>query len=310
MLCLIDNSEHPSLDALHARLRKLKTKQEVYYATYPQLDICTGEPIPFRAPAARYLQTQFAHKNNLHRFVKEQPAAALEWAKVWLDRRKAEKGLIYPPLEVELRTLMCPTTAEFNQLGGYEKICRELGFEIRFNGPVPPARPLDCPVVIDTREQKELRLTVPTVEAKLNCGDYGLPPSHDTGQYIERKSLSDFIGTLSDRETRQGDSNLARFTRELERAQEVGAYLILLVEADLNQALSFNHLPHIHAKVRPEHIFKNLRELFHRFPDFQALFVDGRIEAAKAVPALLSMGAAVKTFDLQAAYASGELKFA
>ncbi len=64
-----------------------------------------------------------------------------------------------------------------------------------------------------------------------------------------------------------------------------------------------------HVKVQPEHIWKNLRDLFHRFPDFQALFVSGRVEAAKAVPALLSMGTAVKTFDLQAAYESGELAF-
>ncbi len=308
--CVVDASWHPSLDALHKHLRKLKVKQEVYYQQHaPRHDLATNEVIPFKAPAARYLTLDFAHKNNLHRFVKEQPAAALEWAKVWLSRRKADKGLVYPPLQVELRTLMAPTIAEFDTLGGYETICRELGFTIRFGNVVLAAQPLACPVIVDTREQNPLKLAVPTISGKVNCGDYALPGAHDKGIYIERKSLSDFIGTLSDRETREGDSNLERFTRELERAKELGAYVILLVESDINQALGFDHLPHIHAKVRPEHIFKNLRELFHRFPDFQALFVAGRREAAKAVPDLLSMGEAVKTFDIELAYECGKLRF-
>lgn len=311
MLCLADNTEHDSLEALHKHLRKLRIKQEVYYRDHaPRRDLGSGEIIPFKAPAARYLETEFVDKNHLKSYLKEQPEAGRQWAINWLAKRKAEKALVYPPFQAELRSLFCPTIFYYDHVGGYSSICRELGFKIRFEGTVPPAKPLDCPVVVDTREQKELKLKVPTIEAKVNCGDYALPASHDQGVYIERKSLQDFVGTLSDRETRVGDSNLARFTRELERAQEIGAYLILLVEADINQALSFNYLPHMkHCKVQPDHIFKNLRDLFHRFSDFQALFVSGRIEAAKAVPALLSMGAAVKTFDLQAAYESAALSF-
>lgn len=311
VLCMVDASWHPSLDALHKHLRKLRLKQEVYYQQHaPRRDLGTGEIIPFKAPASRYLTLDFAHKNNLHRFVKEQPAAAREWAKKWLLQRRLDKGLTYPPLQIELHTLMAPSIPEFDALGGYETICRELGFTIRFGNAVPAGWPLECPIIVDTREQDPLKLMVPTTAGKVNCGDYALPGTHDKGVYIERKSLSDFIGTLSDRETRHNDSNLARFTRELERAKELGGYLILLVETDISQALSFNHLPHIHAEVRPEHIFKNLRELFHQFPDFQALFVAGRREAAKAVPDLLSMGEAVKIFDLQLAYETGKLRFA
>ena len=308
MTCTVDSTQHDSLEALHKHLRKIKVKQEVYYTDHaPRRDLCTDEPIPFKAPAERYLTLDFAHKRNLHAYVKEQPAAAREWAKKWLVARKASKNLVYAPLAVELRTLMCPTVQELDDLGGYNTICREVGLQIRFEGSVPPPRQLDCPIVIDTREQDPLHLTGLVLRNKINCGDYALPPHRDQGVYIERKSLPDFIGSLSDRETRIGDSNLERFTRELERAKELGAYLILLVEADINQAMSFNHLPHIHAKVRAEHIFRNLRELFRLFPDFQALFVAGRREATAAVPALLAMGEAIKTFDLQLAYERGQL---
>jgi hypothetical protein len=65
-----------------------------------------------------------------------------------------------------------------------------------------------------------------------------------------------------------------------------------------------------YCKVREEHIFKNLRDLCVGFQHFQPLFVRGRVEAAAAVPALLSMGAAVKTFDLQNEYEQGRLVFA
>ncbi len=211
---------------------------------------------------------------------------------------------------------MCPTIPYYDHVGGYTPICRELGYTIRFEGEVPAVAPLDCAVLVDTREQKgrkagRLDLAVQTIDQKLDCGDYGLPAGHDKGVYIERKSLSDFVGTLSDRETRLGDSNLARFTRELERAAETDSYLIMLVEADINDALGFNHLPQMrHCQVGADHIFHNLRGLFHRFPSFQALFVSSRTEAAAAIPALLSMGRAVGTFDLQAAYESGRLSFA
>ncbi len=311
MICAIDKTEHESLEALHKHLRKIKVKQEVYYTQYaPQLDLGTREPIPFKTPVERYVKTEFINKINLKRFLKEQPAAGKAWAIDWLVKRKAEKGLVYPPLQSELRSLMCPGIAYYNHIGGYSQICQEIGYTIRFNGSVPVESPPDCPVIVDTREQNPLKLKVPTVNAKVNCGDYALPAGHDKGIYIERKSLQDFVGTLSPRQTRLGDSNLARFERELERAKELGAYLILLVESDINQALGFNFLPHMkHFYVQPDHIFKNLRDLFYRFSDFQALFVNGRIEAAKAVPTLLGMGEAVKTFDVQFAYENGDLKF-
>ena len=307
--CKVDGSWHPSLEALHKHLRKIKMTQEVYYTQYrPQRDLCTAELIPFKAPAARYLKIEFAHKDNLKWWLAKKPEEGKKWSINWLAKRKAEKALVYPPLQVELRSLMCPSILYYDHIGGYAEICHQLGYTIRFSNEVPAARPLDCPVIVDTREQRELTLKVPTIEATVKCGDYALPPERDQGVYIERKSLSDFVGTLSDRETRYGDSNLLRFTRELQRVQELGAYMILLVEIDLKRALDFQQEPTMkHGKVGPEHIFKNLRDLFFQFPCFQALFVASRDEAAAAVPTLLSMGEAVRTFDLQWAYEKGKL---
>lgn len=311
--CLADNTKHESLEALLKHLRKLKITQELYYTDHaPQQDLCTGEVIPFKAPASRYVKTEFAHKNNLKRWVKEKPEEAKKWAVQWLKNRRLEKGLIYPPTQTELRSLMCPTIPFYDHIGGYNRICAELGYVIRFGDAVPSPIPLKCPVIVDTREQKPLKLKVEHVAGTIKCGDYGLPAGFDYGIYIERKSLSDFSGTLSGRFTNpeKTDSNLLRFTRELERAKETDSYIVMLVEVNINDAfgIGFNGAPN-YGSMNPDHLFHNLRDLLSKFDNFQALFVSGRKEAVNAVPQLLSMGEKVKTFDLQLAYETGKLNF-
>lgn len=318
--CAIDQSPHESLEALHKHLRsKLKVTQEVYYNIHvPRLDRFTGEPIPFKAPAAEYLKREFKDKHTLKRWLKERPEEGRDWALDWLAKRVVEKGLTHAPCHVELRSLACPSTDyyEENFEGGWAGVCEWAGLQTRFGGQLPEPSALPCPVVIDTREQKPLKLPVESVGGTLRSADYGLPAEHDQLVYIERKSMLDLIGTLSARETREGDSNLARFTRELERVTEIGAYVVMLVEQSLSDCLAYDTIPHLkrvtsHVKVGPEHVFYNLRALFHQFPySFQALFVDGRTEAARAVVRVLASGEAVKRCDLQLIYDRKELVLA
>lgn len=317
MLCLYDQTEHADLPALLAHLKKCGVPQKTYFTDFaPRFDLLTGEKIPYKSPAERYLKIDFAHKNNLKKFLKEKPEEGKEWAIGWLKSRKVEKGLAYAPTQVELRSLMCPTTLYYDSIGGYNAICQSLGYKIRFDGTILSPPKVECPIIVDTREQTPLVLNVPIVKGKINCGDYGLSPDHDKGIYIERKSLGDLVGTLSG-SAGKDHNNLARFTRELERATETGSYLIMLVECNINDAMGFNHLPKDkcppfvrYCKVSPDHIFKNLRDLLVKFPlNFQALFVNNRTEAARAVVHLLSSGESVKKVDLQASYEKKVLKF-
>lgn len=314
--CLIDNSQHDSRESLHKHLKKLKVKQETYYTTYEtRHDLLTNEPIPFKN-VVQYLETEFIDKNHLKKFLKEKPVEGLEWAVNWLKKRKKNKNLVYAPTQTELRTLMCPTMHYYESVGGYNSICEKLGYKIRFGGNLEPVPYYYQTIIQDTREQNPLHFSdheISVVKAKLNCGDYGLSPNEDKGVYIERKSLADFVGTLSPRtielETRD-DSNLCRFARELERAKEVGAYLVLLIESDLTSALGFNHLPHMkHTRIRPECIFKQLRDLLHSYDNFQPLFVAGRAECARAVVKLLSFGNQVRGVDLQFLQEAKQLQF-
>jgi hypothetical protein len=98
---------------------------------------------------------------------------------------------------------------------------------------------------------------------------------------------------------------LDRFKREIEKAAEEGAYLVILVERKLEECLAFNRLPHIYKKntrVTPDFIFHNVRNLLQEFPHIQFLFVDGRKECVRIVKKLLLTDVLKRKFDLQLAY--------
>lgn len=294
--CLIDNTDHASLDDLHKHLRKLKVKQEDYYTKHcPRFDRFTGEPIPFKT-VELYLSREFLSKDNLKKWIIKNPQEGKTWAIEWLKKRKLDKGLKYPPTQVELSSLLCPTIRYYDWIGGYDKICQSLGYEIRFNGELEISPASNLKFVIDTREQLPLDIGQNFIRSKLNAGDYGLVPEMDNGIYIERKSLNDFVGTLS--------LGYERFINEIQRSEEAGSYIVILVEDTLQAALDFKFK---HTKANPAHIFRNLRIVLSTFNNVQALFVNGRKESAVAVQKLLAARDSVKKVDLQYLYEKGAL---
>jgi len=306
--CAIDGKEFNTREDLHKHLRKLKVRQEEYYTKYfPRKDLGTGEAIPFRS-VEQYLSAEFLSKESLRTWIKNNPVLGKEWSLKWLENRKIEKNLVYPPSQAELRSLICPNRPYYEFIGGYHSICRDLGYKIRYNEPwVEKELPKGAIIIEDTREQKPLNIPgIPTISQKVNTGDYALKYPFDEGVYIERKSLSDLIGTMSDRtiERKSGDdSNYNRFRREVERAAELGHYIVMLVEESYDNALHYNELPkYKFSKILPAHTFKQIRDLLHDFDNFQILFVNGREEASKAVVKLLAAGNSLRNIDLQYEY--------
>jgi hypothetical protein len=295
IICKVDNSIHASLDDMHNHLRRFRIKRADYYSEYyPRKDKLTGEPIPFK-DYNQYFSQEFLNKNNLKKWIKQNPKEGEIWAKNWLLERKQEKNLEYAPSQVELKSLACPSMAYYDSIGGYYNITSELGFKPRYTNQLLnfTALPQDVKIIVDTREQTPLKLPRECVSQKLDVGDYGLIEPHDKKIYIERKGLGDFIGTLS-----QG---LARFEKEIKRAEKSGSYLVMLVEDNINHALGFDYLPQTRwVKASPSHIFKNLRDLLTKYPlCFQVVFADGRIDAAQKMLKIFEMGEQVKSIDLQ-----------
>ncbi len=324
-VCRFDNTPHATLDALHAHIRRFKVSRERYYTTYwPRKDPVSGKLIPFK-DLDQYLEQSFESKVTLKRWLKLNPEAGWEWSKDWLSSRRVTKGLTYAPSQAELRTLCCPSMPYYDTLGvaegGYYGVTRTLGYADRYTAAPLVFSPLaaDAVVLQDTREQSPIKLAMAMRPATVTEGDYALAAPHDQGVRIERKSLADLCGTLSDRKvTRKGgkrgdgtteDSALQRFDRELARAQEGGLYVVMMVEADISSAQAFNKLPQTRwIKASPSHIMHNLRELLAKYPlTFQALFCDGRVEMARVIPRVFQLGQQVRTVDLQYRLEQGEL---
>lgn len=302
--CLIDDTGYKTVEHLHLYLRKLKIKQEEYYTKYYQKrDKFTNELIPYKN-YEQYFNTDFINKNNLKKYIKQCPEEGKKWAIDFLKKRKEDKNLIYPPTQVELRSLMCPTIHYYESVGGYTKICEELGYKIRYTNPELKFNKLSdkCTIICDSREQKPFNLEGKKKKVKaLKFGDYALSGKFNQNIYIERKGPSDFVGTLS--------KGFIRFEKEIIRAKEKNSYIIVLVESSIGEMLGFNYLPQFKwVKTNPSHIFKNVRDLLHKYDNLQFLFVDSKKEASLMLIKLFELGEQVKNCDLQFLYEAGILK--
>jgi hypothetical protein len=299
--CLIDNTSHYGINELHGHLRKLKVTQKDYWEKYhPKFDLLTGEKIEYKN-YKQYSVSDFVDKKNLNKWCNLYPDKGVEWGKNYLQHRKEEKGLIRAPHHVELRSLYSPNVRYFEKHSDYNKVCHELGFKIKFDYKQEiSTKPLskDDKIIIDTREKSPLNIKNSYVDT-LKFGDYALA-NEKTIVRVERKSLGDYINSFG--------KNIERLRREIRRAEEASGYLIILVEKNINDSLHFDYQYETrHAKVGPDHIFKNMRDCLAEFDNLQFLFVDGRKEAARVLIKLFEMGEQVKTCDLQYAYELGKL---
>ncbi len=319
-VCGFDGSIHESLDALHAHLKRFRLARAKYYQTYyPKKDPINGDPIPFKS-LEQYLEQSFANRNTLKKWLKEHPVEGLTWSKDWLARRRVAKQLKYAPSQVELRSLCTPTMPYYDKVAaseeGYQGITLSLGYTPRYTLTAPHfvSLPQEAIIICDSREQLPLKLTQTTRIEALNVGDYALAVPHDIGIRIERKSLTDWCGTMSDRKVkRKGggaeDCALQRFERELMRAQDAGQYVVMMVESSITDALSLEYLPQTKwVKATAAHLFKNLRDLLTKYPlTFQCVFVEGRTEMVRAMVKVFEMGEQVKCCDIQDLYERGGL---
>ena len=304
VICKVDGKEFKDDKSLHLALRSYGLNKEKYYHKYfPKRDLLTGEVINFKSKE-QYFSSDFNDKNNMKKWLKEQTIEkAQEYCKDIISKRKKEKNLTFSPSQVEMRTIMSPSIIFYNKIfDDYYDLCSTLGLENKF---IHPSNIKDQfknklnskdIVYVDTREQNWLKFNSLFEIKTLPYGDYTCS-NDNCNCYIERKSLSDFISTLS-------SGNLERFTNEISKAKKDGAYLIVIVEEKLSSALSFQYLPHISKKIKatPEFIFHNLRSLSQEYDNLQFLFVDGRNEMKRIIETIFASNCFYKKVDLQLAY--------
>jgi hypothetical protein len=278
-----------------------KMKEKDYYVKFfPRFDLFDNSPILFKNKD-QYLNADFNSKDNLNKWLKISDKDTIKkYITNWFKNRKEKKDLVYTPSQVELRSLIIPGINYIHNLfGDYYEFCNSLGFINKLQSFDKLKTPIKLDgrriIWVDSREQYPLVFeTITPKIKKLDYGDYMFANNEWTGKIsIERKSLSDFLGTLS--------SGYERFKRELKRAQDDNAYVIILVEETLERSLDYKNLGLLNYRVNisPDYIFHRVRELNQEFKDIQFLFVNSHNAAAIMVEKLFSYGAQIKNYDLQ-----------
>lgn len=274
------------------------TKEEYYNKLYNKKDMLTLEPLEYKNPE-QYLLSDFNNKRNLNSWLNK---ADVNTGKTYLQNKLKEyalaKSLKYAPSSVELKTIkQLPTISYFEKFfsGGYLEACYSIGLKNLWKyDNYSTGEKAKLKIRIDTREQSPLNIQGHDTEVfKVECGDYQcLLPERKT--FIERKSDSDFLGTLS--------LNFERFKKEIIRAKKNNINLVVLVERNLDEMIAFDCLPHIYTKASPDFIFHRMRELCREFENIQFVFVDGRNHAVKLMEEIFCKGDESFKYDLQYLY--------
>jgi len=308
-VCKICEKKCKDATSLHRHFKAHSISMAKYYQTYfPRYDKYDGSMIRFKN-FDFYMSADFNSRSNLKNWLLQvSKDEAKSYLRGFLQARKQRKSLRFAPSQVELRSLPIAGMVYLNEVfGDYYRVCKELGFELKFSklgwSKAPKRFNARHHILCDTREQQPL--SFPTLirnyEA-LKFGDYRLNDDDFTHHCcIERKALNDFYTTIT--------SGYARFIKEVERAQEAGFYLVVLIESPFSSIYSFatNVLEPMQIYIKPEHVFHNMREMCQKYPNLQFLFVHDRDEASRAVERIFQSDGEYKEVDLQYLYDSGQL---
>ena len=292
--------------SLHAHIKVHGLRVVSYYQKYyPRYDLYDGSMIKFKSKE-QYFDQDFNSRTNQRKWIESRSKAeAKKYLKNLLEKRIDTKHISFSPCQVELRSLLIPSIVLYEKFfDDYYSLCQHIGLKNKYkktselvvaNG---YSENEDLQIFIDTREQMPLDFNFPSKVRTLKYGDYALSDKDITCNcYIERKSLADFISTIS-------VANHDRFCREIERAKDDKANLIILVEDTLSHAMSFPSLPYISKKIKvtPEFIFHKVRRMIQKYDHIQFLFVKDREEASRVTEKIFFSRCVYKDIDLQLAY--------
>ena len=283
--------------ALHAHLKKHNMTVAEYYTTfYPRYNKLTGEPLPFKNKAD-YFSDYFSTYQQMIKWCNaSDPIEVKEYLGQRLKDRIELKSLEYGPSHLDMRTKKLPPITFYKKIyGSYSKACEEAGVEPLYNKALPPEfwepnkEIEDLNIFIDTREQQPLEFNNST-EMKLDFGDYTIGGDHYDYTYVDRKSESDFKGTMG--------VGFDRFKKEIERCREFNSYLYIVIESDIKKIYKNNIFgPH---KSNLAYIFVNMRNLIKDYPRrCQFIFTGSREKSIELIPKLLYHGKRLWQVDLQ-----------
>lgn len=296
--CKICGSIIKSCDDLNLHLKtthKLSVKK--YITQHSQkYDLLSNEPIEFKS-CEQYLTCDFVNKNNYKKWLSQQEnSISQEYIKNKLNFYLSIKNLKLAPCQVECGSIKCllpiNLIEKFTGLK-FNNICSDLGIKSRYSYDYDVLINLINnkeeinEIIIDTREQRPFEFPeLNVINSKLEFGDYSTNNKHLV--CVERKSLNDFLGTLS--------SGYERFEREIQRCKAQNGYLVVVVESNLNNILYGKRR---FGSCNGDFIVHKMRSLIRTYDSIQFLFCENREQARLRTLKILSWGDLVKNIDLQ-----------
>ncbi len=293
MICELCQKEFTSYKSLHGHLTKEhKIAQSEYYQFFfPRYDLFDGEKIDFKDRES-YFKADFNFKDNLFSWLKDNKEKAKDYSLEILRERAERKSDWRLPTHVELKSLFCPSLIGyekiFNGLSNFYSAAKELGFNTLSQESIS-FKSGDMSIKQDTREQYPLSFDCKVDVQKLSCGDYC--PSNDffCDLFIERKSLNDLVGTLT-----QG---LNRFKAEIQRAKTLGFYLVVMVECRYSDLADYKPSNSFSKQITGPVILNRIRTLSG--DNIQFLFSGNRSRSVELIEKIFRLGELAKKIDLE-----------
>lgn len=296
MICKICSSQFDSLRSLHAHFKKHDIHPPEYYCKYyPRNSLYFGRPVPYKNHE-EYFQTYFLDDNELKQW--ETYGLPQQIKSVSLDLLKyriESKNYSFAPCSVELKVRRLPSISCYKKhFGSYAKACKEIGATPLFDQNLPSnfneVNLSSYGMIVDTREQDPLPFSKMVTE-KIYVGDYML---NDTSRYsatfLDRKSIGDFLGTLS--------SGYERFEKEIQKAELLNGYLFVVVEGTIEECV--RHQKRNTRQANIQYIFHNMNSLMNKYARrLQFVFSGSRKKSLDLIPRILYFGEDLWRVDLQ-----------
>lgn len=281
MKCEICETVFENEKTLHRHLKKHNIGIIDYYHSYfPRHDLFDGKFIEFK-DYNQYFNTYFnSVKNRLDWYRGATRDQIQDFLYKNLEYSKKLKEFKVAPTEVIWQSIKGPDIIEYEVnlgKGAYQKINKSL--DLAMSKRLYPQEiddTKDIEIVIDTREQHPLSFHKYRIQ-KLIFGDYW---TDDSEIFIERKSIEDFCGTMS-----QGQ---VRFNKELDRAKDLGLYLVILVEESIEKALVYKNYKSNFIGNHGAFALHAMREILRNYDNCQFVFTGSRENSQNYILFLLS----------------------
>lgn len=300
MNCKLCGKNFDSLRGLHSHIARGHTlNQEAYYHQfYPRFDKHTGDLIVYK-DHSHYFESDFNSRENFAAWLAENYNSQDTKSYVFkqLQDRLSRKNTNKLPSQIELKSIFIPV------INGFDKICGGMGYflqEIRKRNICPKFDYLEEPkidnsaplqIFEDTREQMPLKFSCKVTKMKLSAGDYGCAAPYYSDVFIERKSLADLAGTLG--------GGRERFEREIERAKELGFYLVVVIEDVFSEIQGYSPKHCFGKRITGAHLTHEIREIMTKHDHIQFVCAGSRKRAAPLIENIFRLKEQVRYLDLE-----------